>query len=213
MTHSQEKANTVFAVKGQSCFSLQLVFLLLFAVLVLSGSPGYCTGSGTDKVGSGWYVRLIVAAEDGRIDRGNVLGYLEDAGAGKDRHDLPEMAPPPPPMGDRFLSIVFPHPEWGGDMPDYASDYRPVPADSGQGDVWPFEVRTHTPGIKVMLSWEGPAAVLGRSRLKEGKNGKILVENCAAVASHEFMLTGKVSKLVWEYLGQPAAAADSKQKN
>ena len=127
-----------------------------------------------------WYVRLIVSTEDGRRDNGNSLGRLLDSHQGKDSHDLAEMAPPPSPMGDRYLSIVFPHPEWGGDMPDYGSDFHAVPADLSKTDVWNFEVRTHTPGIKAELSWEGPPTVLGSSRLKEAGTGKILVEDCAA---------------------------------
>ncbi len=127
-----------------------------------------------------WYVRLIVSTEDGRRDNGNSLGRLLDSHQGKDSHDLAEMAPPPSPMGDRYLSIVFPHPEWGGDMPDYGSDFHAVPADLSKTDVWNFEVRTHTPGIKAELSWEGPPTVLGSSRLKDAGTGKILVEDCAA---------------------------------
>ena len=192
---------------------MQLFFLPMISILVLSGSTGYSAEESVTKDGGEWFVRLIVTAKDGRTDRGNVLGYMTAAKPGKDSHDLPEMAPPPPPMGDRFLSIVFPHPEWGGDMPDYTSDYRPVPVSRTRGDIWSFEVRTHTPDINVVLSWEGPTPVLGRSRLKESKSGKVLVGNCAAATSYELMLTGKVTRLTWEYLGQPVAAAESSRKD
>ena len=152
-----------------------------------------------------WYIRLIVSTDDGRRDAGNVLGHLLDSKPGKDSHDLAEMPPPPSPMGDQYLSIVFPHPEWGGDMPDYASDYRIVPADSTQGEVWNFEVHSHTPGIKAELSWEGSPAVLDRSRIKDAENGKVLVKNCAVLKRYTFILHKEGNAFIWEYLGQHKA--------
>ncbi|MCI5194409.1 MAG: hypothetical protein D3915_14995 [Candidatus Electrothrix sp. AU1_5] len=146
-----------------------------------------------------WHVRLIVSTEDGRQDRGNILGRLRDSVQGLDSHDLPEMPPPPSPMGDRYLSIVFPHPEWKTAMPDFASDFRAVPADKDTDATWKFEIRTHTPGIPAKLSWEGPAEVLKRSQIKEASSGKVLVANCAVQNSSTITLKKEGVVLLWEY--------------
>lgn len=146
-----------------------------------------------------WYVRLIVSTDDGRADRGNILGRLGDSVQGLDSHDLPEMSPPPPPMGDRYLSIVFPHPEWKTAMSDYSSDFRAVPLDKDKDETWKFEIRTHTPGIPAKLSWEGPAEVLKRSRIKEAGSGKVLVESCAVQNSSTITLKKEGVVLLWEY--------------
>ncbi len=196
-------------------WSKQVWSTLLFAVaMVWTGSA---TGAENQYSlpGNQWYVRLTVSTNDGRRDDGNTLGRLLDSNQGKDGHDLAEMDPPPPPMGDNYLSIIFPHPEWGGDMQNYASDYHDVPADPGKGDVWSFAVRTHTPGIQAELSWQGPPAILGRSRLKEAQSGRIVVENCAAVTRYTITLDKNGNSFVWEYLGQnkktaPSAASQGK---
>uniref|UniRef100_UPI0040571221 hypothetical protein n=1 Tax=Candidatus Electronema sp. TaxID=2698783 RepID=UPI0040571221 len=177
----------------------------LLCCLVLCGllcSPAALAAPSADS--GEWHVRLTVKAEDGREDSGNVLGRLKDSTQGPDSHDLPEMPPPPPPMGDRYLSIVFPHPEWKTEMPDYASDFRNVPAGPDAADLWNFEVRTHTPGIKAKLTWQGPAEILQRSRIKEAKSGKVLVENCGAAADAPVLLTKEPLAFIWEY--QPQAA-------
>lgn len=112
------------------------------------------------------------------------------------------MPPPPSPMGDNYLSIVFPHPEWGGDMQDYGSDFHHAPADRIKGENWNFEVRTQTPGIPAELSWQGPTAILAQSRLKDAESGKILVDNCARVRSYDLILDKQGNKFVWEFHGQ-----------
>lgn len=95
-----------------------------------------------------WSVRLI--AESGTLrDAGNILGQLADSADGFDRHDLVE----PEPFGSRYLSIVFPHPDWGEHAGDYTSDYRePRPP---FGDDWRFDVLGSGFGRAVTLRWEG----------------------------------------------------------
>ena len=96
-----------------------------------------------------WYVRLIVTAPDDplpvRVDDGNLLGRWYDSVDGLDGHDLGEMPPDPGEIGDRYLSIVFPHLDWGGEYENYATDFRGSVKDETQGDSWKFEVRTRTP--------------------------------------------------------------------
>jgi hypothetical protein len=77
-----------------------------------------------DVAGHEWYVRLSVAAPAEKLeDAGNLLGQLADAKTGFDEHDLPEL--PPPDFGP-YLSIVFPHSEWGQMDADYSTDYHPL---------------------------------------------------------------------------------------
>ncbi|MCI5115476.1 MAG: hypothetical protein D3921_12380 [Candidatus Electrothrix sp. AW1] len=69
-----------------------------------------------------------------RADDGNVFGRLHDSLDGQESHDLAEMPPPDGSMGERYLSIVFPHPEWSDDYDGYASDSRAAVANETQGD-------------------------------------------------------------------------------
>ena len=73
-------------------------------------------------------------------------------------------------------------------------------------------MRTHTPGIKAELSWEGDQAILERSQLKNGKDNAVLVKNCAVVSSHSIDLPGKRTTFIWEYLGVAGAITDKEKK-
>lgn len=164
----------------------------------------------TTAVAADWYVRLTVTAPDDpepiRVDDGNILGRLHDSLDGQDSHDLPEIPPNDGSMGDRYLSIVFPHPEWDGRYDDYANDYRAAVADETQGDSWIFEVRTRTPGIRTVISWEegpdNPFAVLPYSRIRDAATNTILVEDTGLTPSFTIESTQEVNQYIWEYLGQ-----------
>ena len=121
--------------------------------------------------GREWYVRLIVAAPAETLeDAGNLLGQLADAQTGFDEHDLPEL--PPPEFGP-FLSLVFPHPEWGQLDADYGTDYHPL-SRGRQQDSWTFEIRSNDPGRDLVLSWQGPMAILARSVLVDLATGQTI---------------------------------------
>ena len=96
----------------------------------------------------GWQVRLI--AESGTMkDEGNLVGQIASAIDGFDMHDLEEL----PPLGERYLSIVFenglfPESDWG-----YTSDFRST-ALRPWGE-WPFVVRASDDVDVITLSWEG----------------------------------------------------------
>lgn len=190
-----------------------------FLILVLFFTQSTCWAVAAEQAkeqssNKEWHVRLIVSTKDGRKDQGNILGRLRDSVQGMDSHDLPEMPPPPSPMGDRYLSIVFPHPEWKNAMPDFASDFRAVPVDKDKDETWKFEIRTHTPGIPAKLTWEGPTEVLSRSQIKEansGSSGKVLVANCAVQNSLTITLKKEGVVLLWEY--QIEKAQESGIKN
>ncbi len=145
----------------------KLCILLLVCCVTLPVFTG--TASAND-----WYVRLIVTAPDDpepvRVDDGNVFGRWFGSVDGMDGADLGEMPPPAGSTGDRYLSIVFPHPEWGGEYDNYASDFRGPVTDETRGDSWKFEVQTRTPGIRTVISWQewenNPFAILPGISLK-----------------------------------------------
>ncbi|MGR0482420.1 MAG: hypothetical protein ACTFAL_13735 [Candidatus Electronema sp. V4] len=160
-----------------------------------------------------WHVRLTVTAPDDpspiRMDSSNVFGRLHDSVDGLDSHDLGELPPPAGSMGDRYLSIVFPHPEWNGSYESYASDFRAPVAEETQGDNWKFEVRTRTPGIRTVVSWEegagNPIAILPRSWIKDAVSGAVVVADTSLNTSFTISDTKTVNAYIWEYLGQKGA--------
>ena len=163
-----------------------------------------------------WYVQLIVSAPDDtppiRVDDRNVLGRLNDAFDAKDKHDLLEM-PPPSGMSSNYLSIVFPHPEWGGTITDYASDYRKAVSKETQGDTWVFEVRTKTEGVKTVISWRNGGIntidILPRSQLLDNDTLEILVEDTSETSRYTVNNTEKKHAYIWKYLGQLPTKPDT----
>ncbi|MCP4660926.1 MAG: hypothetical protein GY856_36455, partial [bacterium] len=112
-------------------------------------------------------VRLIAESGDLR-DAGNVLGWYPESVDGYDRHDLREM----PPFGDRYLSVIFPHDDWGKHAGDYASDLR-----AWQGSrqtEWRFDVMTSEVGHEVTLRWEGPRRALRFAQLVDEETGEVI---------------------------------------
>lgn len=189
-------------------FAFGLVMNQRIAPLIVSILLLFATTAGA----ADWYVQLTVTAPDDpepvRMDDGNFFGRLHDSLDGQDSHDLEELPPPDGSMGDRYLSIVFPHPEWGGSYDGYANDFRAAVADETQGDRWIFEVRTRTPGIRTVISWEegadNPLAVLPRSRIRDAATDAILVEDTSLAFSFTIENTQEVNQYIWEYLGQEA---------
>ena len=103
------------------------------------------------ELGKGeWYVSLTATAGDLK-DSGNVLGQLRDSRRGYDLHDLKELSP----FATPYLTIVFPHPDWGDHAGDYGSDFRGT---HKRKNKWIFEVRSDDPNRDVALSWSGQAA-------------------------------------------------------
>ena len=125
-----------------------------------------------------WLVSLEAESADLK-DPGNVLGQLADALDGKDYHDLVEMAP----FGGRYLSIVFPHPDWGAFAGDYASDFR-APHPTGAGE-WLFDVIAAGLNAPVTLSWTSQGIALDRAALIDEATG----ERIAAAPGGTFTFT------------------------
>jgi hypothetical protein len=123
----------------------------------LSGPPGPPGGLGAPEEGpiastrqvSDWYVRIIAEspAED-LCDTRNVLGQLSGSEDGYDMRDLPELAPHTSP----YLTVVFPHDDWGDRADNYTSDFHPP--GWARGDEWVFQVHSDSPYRDVRLGWE-----------------------------------------------------------
>jgi hypothetical protein len=97
-----------------------------------------------------WYVRLIAVSEDENLqDSNNVLGQLQESIAGYDRHDLPALLPFDAP----YMSLSFPHYEWGDKAGSYTSDYHAV--NTGDADQWTFEIHSDDPYRDIDLYWDG----------------------------------------------------------
>ncbi len=119
------------------------------------------------QAGIDWYVRLTVEAPlEQLVDAGNVFGQLSDSKRNFDRHDLQEQ----PPFSSPYLTLVFPHDDWGERAGDYASDYhKPKPQDK-----WEFEIRSDEPGRQIKLCWEGEDKIISRSALEDLETGEYL---------------------------------------
>ncbi|MEI6334172.1 MAG: IPT/TIG domain-containing protein [Methylococcaceae bacterium] len=143
-----------------------------------------------------WYIRLKVNnLVTGWKDRGALLGQLSDAKTGFDAHDVAKMAP----FSTPYLTLVFPHPEWGTKAADYASDFHPVDLNAHS---WSFEVRANPVGSKVFLSWEGSPALLKRSRLIDVATGKIILptDPLWAMKGYPITLKSAVQSYIWKVL-------------
>jgi len=141
-----------------------------------------------------WYIRLKVNnLVTGWKDRGALLGQLSDAKTGFDAHDVAKMAP----FSTPYLTLVFPHPEWGSNAGDYASDFHPVDLNAHS---WSFEVRANPVGSKVFLSWEGSPELLKRSQLIEVATGKIILptDPLWTMKGYPITLNATVQRYTWQ---------------
>jgi len=134
-------------------------------------APGGPAAAGPNEgTAEGWFVRLIAESGDLR-DSGNVLGQLPDSVNRYDRHDLEELAP----FDSPYLTIVFPHPNWGRQAGDYNSDFHAL--QERLDDQWSFEVRASEPSQQVTLRWEGEASLLEEMLLIDQETGEsVLVQ-------------------------------------
>ncbi len=149
----------------------KLTFILTLLMMLL-GTNAFAAKKDKNTVEQEWYLRLTVEVPSQNMkDRGNVLGHLYDSKITKDSHDLIEMAP----FGDNYLTIVFPHPEWGEDAGDYTSDYHHP--DAYNADEWTFEVRSSAVNSDVKLYWEGLYVLSTSSDGKKLKKKEELVIN------------------------------------
>ncbi len=156
-----------------------------------------------------WYLRLLVdEPATGYKDHNSVLGQLLSAQSGYDPRDLAEL----PPFGKPFLTLSFPHPTWGPQAGDYASDFRSAQKLNARGRPmpglptadWTFQIRADRPGVQVTLRWAGDPAILARSRLFDPASGRTIVPTAKAWAQgYPLTLTQGSRTLTWRYLGHP----------
>ena len=83
---------------------------------------------------SPWNVRISAHIQNAR-DTQTFAEVASDAATGWDKYDRVEA-----PVIGEYVSVYFPHPEWGTVLSNYTKDVRPEPEN---GEVWEFEVRTN----------------------------------------------------------------------
>lgn len=91
-----------------------------------------------------WQVGLA-ASTDGVRDTVAAFGVQTGAGAGYTSRDVPK----PPPFG-KYVSVSFPHEDWGARTGRYARDLRETVSTS---TTWDVLVESDEPGRQVTLSW------------------------------------------------------------
>ena len=139
----------------------------------------------------GWAVELTV--ESGfRSDTGNLLGVLDGALIGLERHDLVELASP---VRDS-VSLAFSNRAWGDDSITRTTDFRAIEESNGE-QRWTLEVHSSEPHREVSLSWEGPTRILARSRLVDVSPGLIEVIQPAQSTRYVFRILGTRHILDW----------------
>jgi hypothetical protein len=154
--------------------------------------PAEVSTVGPPTPGTGeWLVRLRAGNAQGGWNTQVRLGHWTGAATGYDPADLSAMTP----FASPYLTLAFPRPTWGTRKGDYASDFRPADGQAGQ---WALDLRADPVGTQVVLTWEGDPAILANSRLLDGAT----VINLANYPNgYPLTLSGKVRRLVWEYLG------------
>ncbi|TET12745.1 T9SS type A sorting domain-containing protein [Candidatus Aerophobetes bacterium] len=97
---------------------------------------------------------LQLKAKVGELeDNYNFLGFSEAAKDSYDRLDVEE----PPPISS-YISLFFPHPEWGKNKGDYTQDIRAGISQTGLKQVWDFQVKTDQINQKIIVEWENTSA-------------------------------------------------------
>lgn len=136
------------------------------------------------------YLRLTVETPTEQLkDNGNVLGQLPDSVIDYDNHDLLEI----PPMGTPYLTLVFPHPDWGTNAGNYASDFHPI---SNAVDAWKFSVLSDNTQRTINLYWSGNEDWINRSQLLDKDLNTIVMVKASAFYS--FNMNGqKVRNFIW----------------
>ncbi len=168
----------------------------------VSGAAALSTDGPVADDPSGWFIRLIVESGS-QVDRANVFGQLSDSVDEYDSHDLIELDP----FGNDYLSIVFPHREWGAQSGNYASSFHRTKLQPWK-DAWTFEVLSSDSSAQVVLRWQGPDSQISRSKLVDNETNKRIRPNIDG--SYAFTMTGPSRSFTWEIQGADPSAHQSK---
>ena len=123
-------------------------------------------GGGAMAEFDGWALRIVATSGPLR-DFTSGLGELPDAFDGWDENDLVELRPDEVPP---YLTVVFPHSDWGIDASEwYTTDFHRQRG-RGKSGTWLLEVRSDVTR-QVTLSFEGPADVLKKGLLTDLETG------------------------------------------
>ena len=182
---------------------IKLTHFFMVSFLCLFCFISFFTTSYAAELKSGeWYVRLIAQTPSEQLkDQGNVLGMLRSSIDGYDIHDLNEL----PPFGAPYLTIVYPHADWGEHAGNYASDFHKRKA-SQLGDEWEFIVMSDKPR-EVTLSWQGYDGLkrLWRMRLVDMETGEVVrAVKRNQLQSYTFNMVDTTHRFKWVYLARPA---------
>jgi hypothetical protein len=96
-----------------------------------------------------WWIGIEARCQEAR-DVDNVAMVVRGAERDLDSYDMPE-----PPVVGEYVTVRFPHPDWGQTGDVYCVDARP---ETESGEVWEFEARTALRG-RVELEFTGLAMV------------------------------------------------------
>ncbi len=92
-----------------------------------------------------WSIRIVAQSQQAR-NGDNHLGIAQRSVKGWDPLDRPD-----PPVIGEYVSVYFPHPEWGKLGAAYCTDFRPEPV---RGEIWEFNVNSNIRD-KITLHFEG----------------------------------------------------------
>jgi len=147
---------------------------------------------------SAWLVRLSVRSADGRLcDPTNYVGVSPEA---SDRFDLCDIEEPPPFPG--YVSLRFPHPEWGKDAGYYVQDVRQTFSGT---KTWDVEVVSDQPNTSFVLTWHNIHQVPRAYRLTliDLETGKRIYMR--TVGSYSFTSSGNNRRFRLEVTTDPAS--------
>lgn len=111
-----------------------------------SGSPYLSSKKATCLNDGSWALQIVVRTK-GAVDLSNFIGTRADLLREYDHLDAKE---PPPSLGS-YISLGFPHYDWGKSPGLYTSDYRPPIQDQ---EIWDLVVSSNLADEEVTLSWD-----------------------------------------------------------
>lgn len=106
---------------------------------------------------NGWNLKLVAKAGN-VVDSNSVLGVDSRAADSYDALDVEN-----PPSHEGYVSISFPHKDWGANSDNYKADIR---RSASQTQTWQFDVKSDLKNTDVVLTWPNIVEVPKNCRLK-----------------------------------------------